>query len=307
MLSWLQGSRDVYALIARGSYSKAAQILERQLRKEPHSNHLRQLLADVYERMGRPGRAVKVLETLVDDLAAEGFAAKSIAVLKKIQRIDPDKSNIDIKLATIIEQQDESAGDRIPLIQAHLAETDTVESPAPAPLPAADAASPEAVPGIASGEFATSVIKSDWFEDVVAQRQDFHWSPVLASCSKSELAALIGGLKLLVKKPGAIIYGEDAPAESMFILASGRARVYRRNGIGHYEQVSVLREGEYFGEASVLTRSNRLSTITAASECELLELDKETFDRICERFPRIRKMVQQLYDERVSFETSGLE
>ncbi len=294
MLSWLRGSRDdVYALIARRSYPKAVELLQRQLREDPGSVHLRQLLADVYERMGNREQAVRLLEPLVDELAAEGFAAKAIAVLKKIQRIAPERSDIDLQLAALIEPHDEETlTSRVPVLYAYREEEATPVKPAPiADLP------PDP----------TSELVADWFEDAVEERRDFHWSPLLAGFSKDELAALIGGLRLLVKKPGAIIYGEDEPGDSLFILASGKARLYRRSGTGRYQQVAVLREGEFFGETSVLTLSNRLSTITAATECELLELDRATFDRIAGKYPRIGQAVEHLHQERASFETTSLD
>lgn len=294
MLTWFSGSHDVYALIARRQYPKAAQLLERQLREDPDSFHLRQLLADVCERMGNRDRAVSLLEPLVDELAAEGFAAKAIAVLKKIQRIAPERSEIDLKLAALIEPRtEETLASRVPVIYAY-----REEEPAP---PVAAAALADVAPD------PTSEFVADWFEEAVEERRDFHWSPLLGDFSKDELAALIGGLRLLVKKPGAIIYGEDEPGDSLFILASGKARLYRRSGTGRYQQLGVLKEGEFFGEASVLTSSNRLSTVTAATECELLELDRTTFDRIAGKYPRIRRAVENLYDERATFETTDLE
>ncbi len=289
MLNWLQGDQDVYALIARKNYPRAVKVLNRQLRKNPRSVHLRQLLADVLTRLDERQQAIAILEPLVDEFVAEGFAAKAIAMLKKIQRIDPGRSDIDGKLATLIEAQDAgTAESHVPLIRAHLEDTQEAPLEATAEVPAAFGEPP----------MRTSELRADWFEEAVEERQDFHWSPLLAGFTREELAALIGGLRLLIKNPGAIIYGEDEPGSSLFILASGKARVYRRDGSGHYEQVDVRQEGDFFGEASVLTLSNRRFTVTAITECELLELDRATFDRLSKRFPKVYETIQQLHDSR---------
>ncbi len=298
MLSWLQGDQDVYALIARKNYPKAVKLLKQQLRKNPRSVHLRQLLADVFTQVGERRQATSILEPLVDEFAAEGFVAKAIAMLKKIQRIDPERSDIDVKLAALIEgRQGGAAESHVPLIRAHLEDTrDELALPSDLALPS-ELTSPsvELTPGLAER---TSELRADWFDEAVEKRQDFHWSPLLAGFTREELAALIGGLRLLVKNPGAIIYGEDEPGSSLFILASGKARVYRRDGAGRYEQVDVRQEGDFFGEASVLTLSNRRFTVTAITECELLELDRATFDQLSKRFPRVYKTIQQLHDSR---------
>ena len=289
MLSWLQGEQDVYALIARRNYPKAVKLLKQQLRKKPRSVHTRQLLADVLTRLDKREQAIAVLEPIVDDLVAEGFVAKAIAMLKKIQRIDPERSDIEQKLAALIESKDASAGEsHVPLVRAHLEDTRDELS-----LPSAEILTAGTEPPMRTSEF-----RADWFDEAVEERQDFHWSPLLAGFTREELSALIGGLKLLVKNPGAIIYGEDEPGSSLFILASGKARVYRRDGAGHYEQVDVRQEGDFFGEASVLTLSNRRFTVTAITECELLELDRATFDRLSKRFPKVYETIQKLHDSR---------
>ncbi len=289
MLSWLQGDQDVYALIARKNYPKAVKLLRQQLRKKPQSVHLRQLLADVFTQTGEREQAIGILEPLVDEFVAEGFMAKAIAMLKKIQRIDPERSDIDVKLAALIEGKDVGTTESpVPLILEHLEDTrdDLTLTPT------------ETTGSLSEPPMVTSEFRADWFEEAVEQRQDFHWSPLLAGFTREELAALIGGLRLLVKNPGAIIYGEDEPGSSMFILASGKARVYRRDGTGHYAQVDVRQEGDFFGEASVLTLSNRRFTVTAITECELLELDRVTFDYLSKRFPKVYENIQPLHNSR---------
>ncbi|MCP3962956.1 MAG: cyclic nucleotide-binding domain-containing protein [bacterium] len=288
MLSWLKsGDQDVYALIARKNYPKAIKVLQRELKAGPGSVHLRQLLADVWVLAGERTQAIEILESLVDEFADDGFVTKAIAMLKKIQRIDPGRSE-NRRLAALL-NADEPERD-VPLVQAHLEDTQTSE-----------------IATVIDHPEVTSELRANWFDNAVGERRDFRWSAILEGFGKDDLAALIGGLRLLVKKPGAIIYGEDEPGNSMYILASGMARVYRRNPRGQYEQAGVLHEGQFFGEASVLIGSNRLSTITAAEECELLELDTETFERISKRSPQLREKIKHLYDRRASFETASLD
>ena len=301
MLSWLQsGDQDVYSLIARKNYPKAIKILQRDLKADVDSVHLRQMLADVWARIGESAKAVEILERLVDEFVAAGFVTKALAVLKKIQRIDPASPGVERRLATLLEQQDgyffdaPAPGNETPQRPQPESRTSDVRNSSDAPV--VKMRHPEA----------TSELRADWLEHAVDERRDFHWSPLLSGFSKKELAALLGGLRLLIKKPGAIIYGEDEPGESMFILSSGKARLYRRDGVGRYQQAGMLHEGQFFGEASVLTTSQRLSTITAVAECELLELDKRTFDRISLSNPHLRKTIQDLYQRRASFETASL-
>src|SRR6266545_4837230 len=91
-------SEDVMALIARKSYAKAIEALRVQIEANRHDPRLRMQLADVLVLAGKGREAVGILTPLADEFAQEGFAAKAIAVLKKIQKVDPGHRDVDARL-----------------------------------------------------------------------------------------------------------------------------------------------------------------------------------------------------------------
>ena len=103
---WFRGAESVDSLIARQRYDRAIKLLERSLRAEPKNVAVRQRLADVLGRAGRPDRAVAVLAPLVEQFSAEGSTAKAIALLKKIRRLDPKRTDIDRLVARLERQSD---------------------------------------------------------------------------------------------------------------------------------------------------------------------------------------------------------
>ena len=295
MLSWLQGKQDVNRLIARGHYPKAIKILQRHVRANPKSVHLRKMLADVLERDGQKRRAIEVLEGLVQEFSSEGFVTKAIAVLKKIQRIDPEQSDAEVMLDTLVKLRRKNH----PSAKVPRPKSQPIAIPRRVPKP-----KPQAKPKEDEKEFdeglVTSIIMPSefWFEEAAEGREDFNWSPLFGDFSKEELSAMVGGMRLLIKKPGSIVYTEGEPGDSLFVLASGRARVYRKTSIGHNDQVAVLRDGAVFGTPSVLKSKPRNRTITCVNECELLELDKATFDSIVASHPRVAELVHQMHAQR---------
>lgn len=291
MLGWLQKSHDVGALIARKQYKRAIQILEKRLAKESGSVHLRQLYADALWYDGRKQEAVEVLGTLVDEFADSGFVTKGIAVLKKIQRIDPDHDEATNRMERLIQVREAQSG----LIQRPTAEqlAEPLEPPSLGDRRSeGDSGGPP--PPVMTSEVVLSEL---WFEEAAEERADFQWSPLFRDFSKSELVTFLGNLRLLVKKPGSIVYSQGQAGNSLFVLANGQVRVYARQDDRSHEQLKVLQEGAVFGKTSVLTGDARHHTVTAASECELLELDKATFDDIARHHPRVRQIFQQLYDK----------
>ena len=62
----------------------------------------------------------------------------------------------------------------------------------------------------------------------------------------------------------------------------------------------VLDEGRYFGEEAHFERqATRPITVTAASECELLEVDMEELSVILSVNPKARERLQRTYDHRI--------
>lgn len=289
MLNWFQNDEDIDALIAGRRWRRAIRAIEKRIAQEPDSSRLHLMLADVLTRAGKKDRAIEVLENQVDTYAGDGFVAKAIAVLKRIQRIDPDRQDIDAKLASLIARQrgdgpDRSSSRELPIVHVGADTTDiTPHEPTALDSELADLGTSELV------------MPKDWFLYATDQRDDFHWSPLFEDFSRQEMAAVIGGLRLLIKHPGAIIYTEGEPGDSLFILSTGAARVYRRDVRGHNNQRAVLQEGDFFGAASVLAGQLRDATVTAVTECELLELDRPTFDSIAESHPGVRVLVEKYY------------
>jgi cyclic nucleotide-binding protein/tetratricopeptide repeat protein len=100
---------DVAALIARKQYPRAIEVIKAQLQGQRDDPRARMQLADVLVLAGRPREATAILRPLADEYARDGFAGKAVAVLKKIQKIDPAQGEVVERLAALIEQRQRQA------------------------------------------------------------------------------------------------------------------------------------------------------------------------------------------------------
>ena len=261
---WFRAEEDINVLIAKGKLEKASRILTRKLDSEPRNTRIRQLLGDVLGRAGRSDEAIEVLAPLVKEYTEDGFATKAIAVVKKIQRLDPTRPDVDRLIERVQSEAEEPITEALPLVRGFDPDPEPEVEPTPSPRNR-----PEA----------TSSLDRDWFKKA-AGRADFHWSPILNQLSRHELIETIGSLTLIIKHSGSIIYGEGDPANSLFVLATGFARAFERS-TGRYQQAEVFEEGQFFGEEAFLSPdAGRMTTVTAASDCELLEIDLVTLREI---------------------------
>jgi hypothetical protein len=98
-------SDQVHDLIAKKNFPKAIEALKAQTHAKPHDRRLRLQLADVYSMAGRDREAIPVLMTLADQEASDGFVAKAIAILKRIEKIDAGRRDVEDRLAKLIQDK----------------------------------------------------------------------------------------------------------------------------------------------------------------------------------------------------------
>ena len=102
MLDWLKRQRSIDDLILHGQYQRAIRQLRSELGAEPDNERVRRKLADVLVLADDSEAAITVLQELADQYARAGFTAKAIALMKRMQRIDPSRADIDERLTQLI-------------------------------------------------------------------------------------------------------------------------------------------------------------------------------------------------------------
>lgn len=337
VLDWFSRTRDasVDDLVARKSYGKAIELIKSELQKRRKDRRLRLQLVDVLVLAGKNKEAVEILNSLADDLALAGFAAQAIAVLKRVQSLLPGRPEVEEKLAYLIKQESRPAPDPWSMRQLAPPRPDLpelgmeeIEEPHPArfdaeigaeeaPAGEAPASEPESA---SEDEFDLSpegvrnelqALITDVFSpppdgtapesvstEELAPSAPPVQTPLFRGFSNDELVAVIRGLRLLTFAPGMIVVTEGQPGDSLFVLAAGMARAFVKTPGGRSVQVRELMEGDFFGEIAILTGNPRSATITAASRCELLELDRPALDSIAATHPHVREVLKEFHDQR---------
>jgi hypothetical protein len=287
VMGLFKGSRDfdINDLIVNKQYDQAAELISKALGANKKNERLRLQLAHVLTLAGERNDAIGVLDTLADDLARDGFVTKAIAVLKKIQKLDPGRSGIDERLAALIDEGPSEAGGTWMNTSPQAEIAIDLGEPAPVivsgsgtlvppPEKPAEAASPPSEGGAALG------------------------TPLFRGMSRAEIVAVIRGLNLLSFGPGSILVTEGEPGDSLFILTTGLCRAYVRNAEGKNMEVRQLKEGDFFGEISVLSGRPRTATVTTATPCELLELPRTSLVPIIKAHPNVKTVLEEFFVKR---------
>ena len=307
--NWLTGGDDVAELIAKRNFGRAAKVLRSQLAKDPANASVRQQLADVLALDGKTYEAVELLWKLADDYASSGFVGKAIAVLKKVQRLDASLTKVEEKLARLVKQKDEETTLSYTIRAGAMRRRVELETaPTPAPQPPPQAALPDAAPG----RFVVDLDADETIPpEIVSETapRSLHplgeeaalgmvSSPLFSDFSSDELVEVIKGLELLSYEAGDVIVAEGAPGDSLFVLTTGTVKAFVKDPDGHYHKVREMYEGAFFGEVSMLTGRPRSATITAATSCELLALDRAALESITERQPNVMTILRHFCEAR---------
>ncbi|HEX7706675.1 MAG TPA: cyclic nucleotide-binding domain-containing protein [Thermoanaerobaculia bacterium] len=124
-------------------------------------------------------------------------------------------------------------------------------------------------------------------------------SPLFEALSVEEKEALAREMELETHEEGSVIITEGDPGDSMYLIASGEVKVFTRgSGTSGTVYLARLGDGDFFGEVSVLTGKPRTATITASQRSELLRLDREKLAGVLEKFPGLRKVLDNFYKQR---------
>ncbi len=71
---------------------------------------------------------------------------------------------------------------------------------------------------------------------------------------------------------GAVVFKEGGLGMSMYFVASGRIRIYKRTASGSSRQLAVVGPGSFFGEMALVDQVPRSASAAAAESCLLFEL-----------------------------------
>ena len=114
--------------------------------------------------------------------------------------------------------------------------------------------------------------------------------PLFASLSPEERAALLAVARPVQYAAGEAIVRQGQPGRSLFVVVRGEASVTLAGTEG---EVARLRGGDVFGEMSLLTGEARTATVTAATDCDLVEIDAEGFRSVVMANPSVLEHVDE--------------
>ena len=118
-------------------------------------------------------------------------------------------------------------------------------------------------------------------------------SPLFKDFDPSQRKALVEKFRMRQAAPGEKVIAEGKSTDGLYVVLHGVVDVTVEQ-----RQVARLKEGEIFGEMSLLTRDPASATVTAKSNAILLRLPRDSFQELVVTHPQILELVSDLAEKR---------
>ena len=92
-----------------------------------------------------------------------------------------------------------------------------------------------------------------------------------------------------------VVIHENDPADSLFVIESGRVKVYCSDKNGKEIIMNTQGVGDYFGELGLLDDSTRSASVRTVDRCTFCIVYKDDFNRVLDHHPNIaRQLIRNL-------------
>lgn len=85
---------------------------------------------------------------------------------------------------------------------------------------------------------------------------------------------------------GSIVFDEGVDGHTLHVIKAGEVKVTKKDPEGKEQVLTLLKDGDIFGEMSFLDGRPHSATITAVQNSKILKIEGTDFDAFVERHPK---------------------
>ncbi|MDY7231985.1 cyclic nucleotide-binding domain-containing protein [Hyalangium rubrum] len=124
-------------------------------------------------------------------------------------------------------------------------------------------------------------------------------NPLFRALTPLQREALARDFQLCSVPAGKPLTMQGQSASALYLLLRGTCRVLHEHEDGRESDYRPLREGDVFGEISLMLGVTATATVTTAERCTLLRLDREACERHILHQPGLREALSRMSQERL--------
>jgi CRP/FNR family transcriptional regulator, cyclic AMP receptor protein len=112
-------------------------------------------------------------------------------------------------------------------------------------------------------------------------------TPLFANLTEGELQALAARTSSKRYKQGEHLFAEGDPCTGLFLVASGKIRIFKLSASGREQVLAVEGPGSSFAELPVFDGGNYPAAASALEDAEVLFISRKDFQNFCREHPDV--------------------
>jgi CRP/FNR family transcriptional regulator, cyclic AMP receptor protein len=112
-------------------------------------------------------------------------------------------------------------------------------------------------------------------------------TPLFASLTDREMQALAGRVSNRRFERGALLFSEGDSCTGLFLVASGKVRIFKLSAEGREQVLAVEGPGSSFAELPVFDGGNYPASASALESAEVLFISRKDFQNFCREHPDV--------------------
>lgn len=121
----------------------------------------------------------------------------------------------------------------------------------------------------------------------------FESDKILTSLSESDKELFLSFAERLVFRKGKLIFYEDGIPTGIFLIKSGRAKIYKTGLYGKDQIFYIYKRGDLFGYHALLCNEKYEDSCEALEDCEILFLSKDKLEFLLQEIPKLKLLFIQ--------------
>jgi CRP/FNR family transcriptional regulator, cyclic AMP receptor protein len=107
---------------------------------------------------------------------------------------------------------------------------------------------------------------------------------------KAFLSKVNGGRAISEYRKDKVVFRQGDPSDAVFYIQSGKVKTTVVSEQGKEAVVAILDTGDFFGEGCLTGQPQRLSTVTAMTECVIVRITKADITRVIHEEPAFAEL-----------------
>lgn len=131
------------------------------------------------------------------------------------------------------------------------------------------------------------------FKHLNIRNLSFESDKILSSLSEQDRTYFLSFAKKLFFKKGKLIFYQEGMPTGVFLIQTGKAKIYKTGGYGKDQIFYIYKEGDLFGYHALLCNENYEESCEALEDCTVLFVNKYDFRFLLQKVPKVQSLIIQ--------------